>query len=96
MKCRWVTTLSRGRSTRARRYRQRVDVLELQMAAAMLAIEDPRIAPGGPIARYLGEQLTESEVANALDQHWSGLVELPVLELRSIRSFPSFHSAGSG
>ena len=73
---------------RARRYRQRVDVLELEMAAAMLAIEDPRIAPSGPMARYLGEQLAEAEVASALDQHWGGLIELPALVLRSIRSFP--------
>lgn len=73
---------------RARRYRQRVDVLELEMAAAMLGIEDPRIAPGGPMARYLGEQLTEAEVASALYQAWGGLIELPALVQRSIRSFP--------
>jgi hypothetical protein len=65
-----------------------VDVLELEMAAAMLAVEDPRIAPGGPMARYLGEQLTEAEVAGALDEHWGGLVELPPWVRRSIRSFP--------
>lgn len=58
------------------------------MAAAMLAIEDPRIAPGGPMARYLGEQLTEAEVAGAVDQHWGGLIELTPVVLRSVRSFP--------
>jgi hypothetical protein len=63
-----------------------VDVLELEMAAAMLAIEDPRIAPGGPMARYLGDKLTETEVIDAIGEDCAEF--LGPLVLRSIRSFP--------
>jgi hypothetical protein len=66
-----------------------VDVPDLEALAAVLALEDdPRLAPGGPMACYLGEQLTEAEVVGAFDQHWGGLIELPALVLRSIRCFP--------
>lgn len=40
------------------------------------------------MARYLGEQLTEAEVAGALDESSGGLIQLTPLALRSIRSFP--------
>lgn len=73
---------------RARSYRQHVDVPDLEALAAVLALEDPRLAPGGPMACYLGEQLTEAEVVGAFGQHWGGLIELPALVLRSIRCFP--------
>lgn len=65
-----------------------MDVPDLEALAAVLAREDPRLAPGGPMACYLGEQLTEAEVVGAFDQHWGGLIELPALVLRSIRCFP--------
>jgi hypothetical protein len=69
-------------------YRRDVDVYDLKRASDMLGIEDPRIAPGGPMARYVGDQLTESEVLSALNGSWADLLELAPVELRSIRSFP--------
>jgi hypothetical protein len=50
--------------------------------------DDPRIAPDGPMAPFLGPQLTEREVSDAHARHVDGLSELSPDVLRCIRSFP--------
>jgi hypothetical protein len=65
-----------------------VKLRELARAAAILDIDDPRIAPGGPIAPFVGPQLGERQVAEAYAARVDGVDELPPSVLRSIRSFP--------
>jgi hypothetical protein len=61
---------------------------ELKRVASMLGIEDPHIPPAGPMAPFIGPQLTEREIADAYEVRTDGLDELPAAVLRSIRSFP--------
>jgi hypothetical protein len=61
---------------------------ELEQAAEILAVDDPRISPAGPMVPFLGPQLSQREVADAYATRTDGLDELPSITLRSIRAFP--------
>jgi hypothetical protein len=56
-------------------------------AARILGIDDPRLAPSGPMASLVGPQLPPEPVAAAHEAIWEGETLAPVV-LRSIRAFP--------
>lgn len=63
-------------------------VWELERAADLLATGDPRIEPGGPMAPFLGPQLSQQAIAQAYEARHDGTSQLSPAVIRAIRVFP--------
>lgn len=63
-----------------------MDMYQLQQAVKLLDERYPRVPPAGPIAGFVGPQLSTNEVARAYESHTESVLD-PRLA-RSIRAFP--------
>lgn len=60
---------------------------DLENAYRVMTVEDPRVAPGGPMSEYAGDQLSAAAIAEAYLSGSDGLVLPPVWLPPLVRSF---------